>query len=63
MDKDQSNLHYVPDRLGHDQRYSVDTTKIVKELDFEPSVSFDAGLKETIDWYIENQSWWRAIKK
>ncbi|MEU8483892.1 dTDP-glucose 4,6-dehydratase [Streptomyces sp. NPDC048641] len=48
----------VADRLGHDQRYSLDMTKIRNELGFTPRQSFDTGLKDTVEWYRENTSWW-----
>ncbi|MFG2659860.1 dTDP-glucose 4,6-dehydratase [Streptomyces sp. NPDC048425] len=48
----------VADRLGHDQRYSLDMTKIRNELGFTPRQSFDTGLKATVEWYRENTSWW-----
>ncbi|MFD1858167.1 dTDP-glucose 4,6-dehydratase [Kitasatospora cinereorecta] len=48
----------VADRLGHDQRYSLDMTKIRNELGFAPQQSFETGLKATVEWYRENTSWW-----
>jgi dTDP-glucose 4,6-dehydratase len=48
----------VTDRLGHDQRYSLDMSKIRDELGFVPRQSFETGLKATVDWYRENTSWW-----
>jgi dTDP-glucose 4,6-dehydratase len=48
----------VADRLGHDQRYSLDMTKIQNELGFAPRQSFETGLKATVDWYRDNTSWW-----
>ncbi|MFC5379482.1 dTDP-glucose 4,6-dehydratase [Aquipuribacter nitratireducens] len=52
----------VPDRKGHDRRYSVDITKIRTELGYEPSVPFDDGLRDTVEWYRANQAWWRPLK-
>ena len=52
----------VADRKGHDQRYSVDITKIHNELGYSPQVSFEQGLAETIDWYRTNEDWWRPLK-
>jgi dTDP-glucose 4,6-dehydratase len=52
----------VPDRLGHDFRYSVNIRKISSELGYSPQVSFNEGIKETIRWYQENESWWRPLK-
>ena len=62
MGKDETNIEYVPDRLGHDFRYSVDHTKISQELGYEPSVDFELGLERTIKWFKENESWWRPLK-
>ncbi|GAI51286.1 unnamed protein product, partial [marine sediment metagenome] len=42
--------------------YALDTTKITRELGWEPNISFDEGLKNTIEWYIEHEAWWRRIK-
>jgi len=63
LGKDESSIKYVSDRLGHDSRYSVDATKISRELGFKPEVSWENGLAETIKWYRENESWWRALSK
>jgi dTDP-glucose 4,6-dehydratase len=52
----------VTDRKGHDRRYSVDITKISTELGYEPRVSFDAGLADTVRWYRENRAWWEPLK-
>ena len=53
----------VPDRKGHDLRYSVDITKISEELGYTPQVPFEQGLAETIDWYRANEAWWRPLKE
>jgi dTDP-glucose 4,6-dehydratase len=50
-------ITYVKDRPGHDRRYAIDATKINKELGWKPSVTFEEGLKLTINWYFENQEW------
>ena len=63
MNKDMSSIEYVQDRAGHDQRYSVDITKVSQELGYQPTIEFEQGLKETIDWYQENESWWKPLKK
>ena len=54
---------FVEDRPGHDFRYAIDSTKIKNELGWKPSKSFDIGIYETIQWYIDNESWWRKIVK
>jgi dTDP-glucose 4,6-dehydratase len=63
MGNGKESIEYVEDRKGHDLRYSVDITKISTELGYEPKVSWQQGLKETINWYQENQNWWRPLKK
>jgi len=52
----------VEDRKGHDRRYAVDYSKIKAELGWEPKISFESGLKSTVEWYLENRSWWESIK-
>ena len=56
-------IEYVPDRLGHDLRYSVSIEKISRELGYTPEVRFEDGIEETIEWYKSNESWWRPLKK
>lgn len=63
MGADESSIEYVEDRKGHDLRYSVDWTKINRELGYEPQVKFEDGLKGTIDWYRNNTQWWKPLKK
>jgi dTDP-glucose 4,6-dehydratase len=62
MGADESSIEYVEDRKGHDLRYSVDWTKINRELGYEPQVKFEDGLKETIQWYRDNEAWWKPLK-
>ncbi len=62
MGKDETSIEYVEDRLGHDFRYSVDITKISRELGYLPLVDLEQGLQETVIWYQENESWWRSLK-
>lgn len=61
FDLGEEYINYVPDRPGHDQRYSVDTSKIGR-LGWSPSANFDEALLRTIDWYRENEWWWRPLK-
>ena len=63
MGYDETNIEQVPDRLGHDLRYSVNHNKITSELGYHPQVRFEEGIEETIDWYKKNESWWRPLKK
>lgn len=58
---DESMIQPVEDRLGHDRRYSVDWSKINKELDYEPQVPFEDGLAATLDWYQSNEDWWQPL--
>jgi dTDP-glucose 4,6-dehydratase len=58
LEKEQSEIEYVPDRKGHDFRYSVDASKIRNELGFQPEISFNQGIAEVINWYKENPQWW-----
>jgi dTDP-glucose 4,6-dehydratase len=62
MNKSENDLEYVSDRPGHDRRYSVDWSKINQELGWEPSVSLEEGLQNTIKWYQDNRDWWEPLK-
>jgi dTDP-glucose 4,6-dehydratase len=62
MGADRSSIKFVEDRKAHDFRYSVDWTKISRELGYMPLVSFESGLVETVDWYRKNESWWKPLK-
>jgi len=62
MGKDDSFIEYVPDRLGHDFRYSLSCEKLHK-LGWKPRFDFENALKETIEWYNNNEEWWRKLKK
>jgi dTDP-glucose 4,6-dehydratase len=55
-------MKFVPDRPGHDRRYAIDDAKIRAELGVVPQVPFEEGLRATVCWYIENESWWRAVQ-
>ena len=54
-------ITYVKDRAGHDLRYAIDSSKLSRELGWEPSVTFEQGLEKTIDWYLENEQWMQHI--
>ena len=56
-------ISHVEDRPGHDRRYAIDSQKIYEELNWKPKESFSTGIKNTIKWYINNESWWRDIQK
>lgn len=62
MGKDESSIEYVKDRLGHDRRYAISNDKIQSELGWKPSVTFEEGIKLTIDWYLKNQEWIKSIE-
>lgn len=62
MGKDETSIEYVQDRLGHDRRYAIANDKITSELGWEPSVTFEEGIKLTIDWYLNNQDWIKSIE-
>lgn len=62
MKLEDDRIQYVADRPGHDFRYSVNTAKI-QRLGFKPALSFAEGLRRTVAWYTENESWWRPLKK
>jgi dTDP-glucose 4,6-dehydratase len=51
----------VRDRPGHDRRYAIDPTKIRSQLGFAPSETLQSGLSRTVDWYLANEPWWRAV--
>ncbi len=61
LDKPESLIQYVTDRPGHDRRYAIDPTKIETELGWEPRYTFDTGIAMTIQWYLDNQDWWKHI--
>jgi dTDP-glucose 4,6-dehydratase len=61
--KDESMILPVADRLGHDRRYSVDCSKIEKELGWRAETDFADALKKTVKWYTDNEKWWRPLKK
>ena len=62
MGKDESSIKYVEDRLGHDRRYAISNDKITSELGWAPSITFEEGIKLTINWYLNNQDWIKSIE-
>lgn len=62
LSKPDSLIAFVADRPGHDHRYALDITKIDRELGWRPSYPFEEALKDTVNWYIQHESWWRRIK-
>ena len=63
MKKPVEMIEYVNDRPGHDFRYSMNSLKIRKELGWSPKISFEKGLKNTINWYLENEKWWKNVSQ
>ncbi|MGG3309181.1 dTDP-glucose 4,6-dehydratase [Paenibacillus lautus] len=62
LGKPESLISYVDDRPGHDRRYGIDPTKIMNELGWKPKHNFEMGIKETIQWYLDNKEWWQRIQ-
>lgn len=62
LNKDRSSIQEIPHRLGHDFRYSLNCDKI-KMLGWRPTVNFESGILRTVDWYRNNEQWWRRLKK
>ncbi len=62
LGKDESLIEFVADRLGHDRRYAIDADKIRNELGWEPKYTFETGIKETIQWYLDNREWMDQVK-
>ena len=62
LNKSRDLIRFVADRPGHDRRYAIDSSKIKRELGWEPSYTFDRAMEETVSWYVENRWWWEEIK-
>jgi dTDP-glucose 4,6-dehydratase len=61
MDRKSTEIEFVPDRLGHDFRYSVDSSKAQEKLNFNVKHQFGSGLQDTITWFEDNQNWWERL--
>ena len=61
LDKSHSMIEYVGDRPGHDKRYSINCSKIENETNWKPQYEFDSALNDTVQWYLNNQSWWESL--
>ena len=61
LNKPESLIKYVTDRPGHDMRYAIDPTKLETELGWKPQYTFDTGIQQTIQWYLDNKEWWQNI--
>ena len=62
LNMDESYMEFIKDRPAHDRRYSLDTSKLRTELGWSPKVEFEDGIKKTVEWFKNNESWWKEIK-
>ncbi|CAI8715807.1 dTDP-glucose 4,6-dehydratase [Bacillus pseudomycoides] len=62
LGKSKNMISFVPDRLGHDWRYAIDSSKLQRELGWKPIYSFTKGLEDTMEWYRNNEQWWKPLK-
>ncbi len=62
MKADEKLIEFVKDRLGHDRKYAIDWTKIKNELGWKPLYDFDEYISKTVEWYVNNQNWWKRVK-
>jgi dTDP-glucose 4,6-dehydratase len=60
LNRDSSSIEFVKDRLGHDWRYSLDSSKL-RAMGWKPQTSFETALKETVEWYVRNEWWWQPL--
>lgn len=61
LNKPESMIEYVQDRMGHDRRYAIDSSKIQRELGWAPKITFEEGITQTISWYLDNRAWWEKL--
>ncbi len=62
LGKPDDLIRRVEDRKGHDRRYAVDYSKINRELGWTPAITFDAGIRDTVEWYVKHRTWWESVK-
>ena len=58
----RKQIRFVTDRPGHDLRYAIDPTRMRQEMNWKPSVTLEEGLEKTVQWYLDNETWWRALQ-
>ena len=58
----RDQITYVQDRPGHDRRYAIDASKIEEELGWKPRETFETGLRKTVQWYLDNEAWWKRVQ-
>ena len=63
MNKSEDLIEFVEDRPGHDFRYSMDSEKTKKEMNWKTKVNFEEGIKKTVEWYLSNREWWKNTVK
>jgi dTDP-glucose 4,6-dehydratase len=61
LGKPDTLIQFVKDRLGHDRRYAIDASRIARELQWQPSMTFEKGLRATVDWYVSHRPWWEHV--
>ena len=61
MQKPHNMIEYVGDRPGHDKRYSINSSKIENEIGWRPNHKFNDALQDTVNWYVQNMSWWEPL--
>ena len=59
--KSRKLITFVKDRPGHDRRYAIDASKVARELGWKPAYTFERGIRETVQWYLDNQAWVRSV--
>jgi dTDP-glucose 4,6-dehydratase len=62
LEKPDALIRFVTDRPGHDRRYAIDFSKIESELGWKPLISFDEGIRLTVQWYLAHPDWWKKVK-
>ena len=62
FDLDENRINFVQDRKGHDFRYSINSEKSRSELGYSPLINFESGIRQTVEWYIQNVDWWKPLK-